>query len=169
MAKWTLAPEGSPPLTVELERRGDRFQVLLDGRTIEGDARGTPGGEWLIVTGGRRHRCYAARVDDEVHVWVDGEGYRFAIVDPQRRPSRSAQALPASGEIPAPMPGQVLKVLVGAGDSVAEHSPLVIMESMKMELTAAAPAAGKVVEVRCHPGQMVDVGDILVRLEPDSV
>ena len=47
------------------------------------------------------------------------------------------------------MPGQVLEVLVSAGDTVAAGEPLVRMESMKLQLTVPAPGDGTVAEVRC--------------------
>jgi 3-methylcrotonyl-CoA carboxylase alpha subunit len=46
------------------------------------------------------------------------------------------------------MPGNVVKVMVAAGDTVEKGAPLVIIESMKMEHTVEAPEAGKVLEVR---------------------
>ena len=64
------------------------------------------------------------------------------------------------------MPGTVLKVCVQAGDRVEPQAPLVVVESMKMEMTLAAPAAARVREVVCAVGQMVEPGTVLVRLEP---
>ena len=71
----------------------------------------------------------------------------------------------ASGECRAPLPGSVTKVLVAVGAVVAEGEGLVVLEAMKMEHTLRAGGAGTVTEVRCAPGQQVDVGDLLVAVE----
>ena len=52
------------------------------------------------------------------------------------------------------------------GDAVAEGDGLVVLEAMKMEHTLRADGAGTVGEVHCRAGQQVDVGDLLVAVEP---
>jgi biotin carboxyl carrier protein len=73
--------------------------------------------------------------------------------------------LAAAGECRAPLPGGVTKVLVTAGEAVADGTPLVVLEAMKMEHTLRAAGAGVVAEVRVTEGQQVDVGELLVRVE----
>ena len=36
---------------------------------------------------------------------------------------------------------------------------------MKMEMTLSAPEAATVQEIRCHEGQLVEMGAILIKLE----
>jgi 3-methylcrotonyl-CoA carboxylase alpha subunit len=55
----------------------------------------------------------------------------------------------------APMPGNVIRVLVKAGDEVSSGQPLLVMEAMKMEHTIVAPANGIVEEVLFQPGDLV--------------
>ncbi len=71
-----------------------------------------------------------------------------------------------AGECRAPLPGAISKVLVVAGDQVAEGDGLVVLEAMKMEHTLRANGAGTVTVVQCEPGQQVDVNDLLVTVEP---
>jgi acetyl/propionyl-CoA carboxylase alpha subunit len=78
----------------------------------------------------------------------------------------SGAAGAAAGECRAPLPGQVLTVLVGPGDAVAEGDGLVVVEAMKMEHTLRAAGAGRVGEVKVVPGDQVDVGQLLVSVEP---
>jgi biotin carboxyl carrier protein len=56
-------------------------------------------------------------------------------------------------------------VLAEPGATVSAHAPLVVIESMKMELTVTAPADGNVAEVLCEPGGRVDRGAVLLRME----
>jgi 3-methylcrotonyl-CoA carboxylase alpha subunit len=55
----------------------------------------------------------------------------------------------------APMPGNVIRVLVKAGDEVSSGQPLLVLEAMKMEHTIVAPANGIVEEVFFQPGDLV--------------
>ena len=63
------------------------------------------------------------------------------------------------------MPGKLLRLEVAIGDTVAVKQPVAIMESMKMETTLYAPMAGRVSEIRCEPGQTVDIGQVILVIE----
>jgi urea carboxylase len=74
--------------------------------------------------------------------------------------------LPANGRaIAAHLAGNVWKVPVQAGDSVNPGDALVIVESMKMEISISAPCAGTVLKVFCREGSMVAAGQDLIVLE----
>ena len=60
--------------------------------------------------------------------------------------------------------GSVWKIEVAVGDSVAEDEPLLILESMKMEIPLLAPQAGVVREILVKEGEAVAEGDIAVIL-----
>ncbi|HEY6549465.1 MAG TPA: biotin/lipoyl-containing protein, partial [Vicinamibacteria bacterium] len=68
-------------------------------------------------------------------------------------------------QIKAPMPGKVVRVLVGPGDEVAAGAGLVVVEAMKMENELRAPRAGRVLEAAVREGQTVETGALLVVLE----
>jgi len=63
------------------------------------------------------------------------------------------------------VPGNVWKLLVEEGQSVQAGDTLAIIESMKMEITVTAHAAGTVRDLRAGPGRNVKAGDVLVVLE----
>ncbi|HWX39572.1 MAG TPA: acetyl-CoA carboxylase biotin carboxylase subunit [Blastocatellia bacterium] len=75
-------------------------------------------------------------------------------------PEISAEQADAS----APMPGQVLKVLVTPGQQVSAGDPLIILEAMKMEQTLKAAMDGFVEAVLVGPGDIVAPGDSLVHI-----
>jgi biotin carboxyl carrier protein len=74
-------------------------------------------------------------------------------------------AAAADGDVRAPMPGQVLLVHAAAGDTVAAGDPLVVLESMKMELVLTAPLDGRVAELTVAVGDKVAVDQPLARVE----
>jgi len=68
-------------------------------------------------------------------------------------------------EVVAEMVANVWKVVVEPGSAVAEGDPLVILESMKMEIPVESPAAGTVKEVRVAEGGVVQEGDVIAVIE----
>jgi biotin carboxyl carrier protein len=76
-----------------------------------------------------------------------------------------APAAPVAGEaVTAPMPGNILKVNVTAGQAVKEGDVLVVLEAMKMENEILAPKACTVKQVLVSKGSTVDTGATLVVL-----
>ena len=68
-------------------------------------------------------------------------------------------------DIPAPMSGSVLEVLVEVGDAVGARQDLLVLESMKMEIPVECPDVGVVTEVLVSPEQTVEEGQLLLRME----
>jgi acetyl/propionyl-CoA carboxylase alpha subunit len=69
-----------------------------------------------------------------------------------------------SGTVQAPMPGRIVKLLVGPGDTVAAGAGLLVMEAMKMENEIGAPHAGTVSRVLVRAGDTVERDAALVEL-----
>ncbi|MFN8946389.1 MAG: biotin/lipoyl-binding carrier protein [Alphaproteobacteria bacterium] len=61
--------------------------------------------------------------------------------------------------------GKVWKVTASTGQSLAEDDPIVILESMKMEIPVPAPVACKVIEVLVAEGDAVTEGDVIAHIE----
>ena len=64
-------------------------------------------------------------------------------------------------EVISEMVANVWKVVVAAGDAVVAGDPLVILESMKMEIPVEAPEGGTVTEIRVQEGGVVQEGDVI--------
>jgi acetyl/propionyl-CoA carboxylase alpha subunit len=75
-----------------------------------------------------------------------------------------AQAASEHESAYAPMPGQVLRVLVEVGQRVLAGDALVILEAMKMEQTLRAATEGRVETVLVKQGDVVAPGDRLVEI-----
>jgi acetyl-CoA carboxylase biotin carboxyl carrier protein len=69
-----------------------------------------------------------------------------------------------SEEIHAELVGSVLRVEVAPGDVVTPGDPLVILESMKMEIPVHPERGGTVSSIAVTPGDVVSEGDLLVVL-----
>lgn len=68
-------------------------------------------------------------------------------------------------KVTAPMPGNVIKVLVSAGDKVTKGQKLLVFEAMKMENDLTSPCDGTVVEVKATEGSVIAAGELLVVIE----
>ena len=68
----------------------------------------------------------------------------------------------AGEPVNAPMPGNILKVNVTAGQAVKSGDVLCILEAMKMENEIMAPKDGTVTQVLVSKGNTVDTGAPLV-------
>ena len=61
--------------------------------------------------------------------------------------------------------GTVWKVTASVGGRLAPDDPIVVLESMKMEIPVAAPAAGVLRELLVKPGDPVHEGQAVAVLE----
>lgn len=68
-------------------------------------------------------------------------------------------------EVKAHITGVVFQVTSAVGDSLAAGDPVIVLESMKMEIPVEAPRAGVVKEIVVSEGQTVQEGDTIAVLE----
>jgi acetyl-CoA carboxylase biotin carboxyl carrier protein len=69
-------------------------------------------------------------------------------------------------EVRTDVAGRVWKIEVRVGDTVEADAPLLILESMKMEVPVPAPVAGTVLELPVGEGDAVDEDAVVAVLEP---
>ena len=81
-------------------------------------------------------------------------------------PAPKAAPAPAAGGITvnAPMPGNILKMNVKVGDTVAAGGLVCILEAMKMENEIFSEKGGKVIAINAPAGTAVQSGDAIVTL-----
>lgn len=65
----------------------------------------------------------------------------------------------------APMPGEIVKVLVKAGDKIQSGKGLLVMSSMKMETTIEAHTDGEVEEVFVAEKSFVEANTLLIKMK----
>ena len=86
-----------------------------------------------------------------------------AVAAPQ---AAAPQAAPVGNaeDVPAPLSGNIWKVLVSPNQQVNEGDTLVILEAMKMETEIKAAHSGVVVNINVKEGDSVTVGQVLLSL-----
>jgi 3-methylcrotonyl-CoA carboxylase alpha subunit len=128
---------------VEVLSMGDgEIRATVDGRVLEGG----------FAVSGR-----------SVEVFLGGSAY--ALERPAPPDVEGAAEAVDRASLTAPMPGTVVKVLVGEGDEVEEGQTLLVLEAMKMEQSVAAPYAGTVRALPFDEGSRVPGGAVLAELE----
>ena len=128
-------------------------EVVLSGPPVEAAGAGEgltvtatllPGGRELAVTVG----------GETLTLPLAGEGEKATVQD-------------GSGEVRAPLAGQVIQIL-DTGSPVEEGEVVAVIESMKMHWEIRAPVAGVLAEVEAGPGDAVAAGAVLLWIVPSA-
>jgi acetyl-CoA/propionyl-CoA carboxylase biotin carboxyl carrier protein len=152
--RWLLTAPGGRTAAVTL--RGD--DVTVDDETFV--ATGVLDGDDVLLTRDGRTTRWVTAVDGET-VWVGRDGAAWPLHETVLH-LRGDDAHAHDGDVTSPMPGSVIAVHVGAGETVTKGQPLVVVEAMKMEHTLVAPLDGTTSEVLVRVGQQVAVDELLV-------
>jgi oxaloacetate decarboxylase alpha subunit len=113
---------------------------------------------------------YTVEVNGKEYVVAVSEGGEISQIQGGGDAGGSGQAgapasAPTDGEpVPAPLGGNIFKVLVSPGDAVEEGDVMIILEAMKMETEVRAPKAGTIGEVFIKVGDAVSVGDEMLTI-----
>ncbi len=108
-----------------------------------------------------------AAFDEERARW-EAAGSSIATAEPPEPPdSQGPAALPPGWvAVFAEVPGNMWKIDVKKGQKIPIGSRLAIIESMKMEISVHAPAAGEIGDVFCAEGRVVSAGQVLFSIKP---
>ena len=90
----------------------------------------------------------------------------LAITEKDRFPSKKDEK--AKGGYIAPMPSQIVKILVEEGQEVKSGDSLIVITSMKMENTIAADEDGVVEAIFTNEGANVEAGFLLIQLKSEA-
>ena len=142
--------------------------------------------EYKIKINDRTYTVNIGRItDDSVDVTLDGREYKVDVEAPMKKASKTpvikrqhhvvnAAEVPdrtsppgvstGSGDVVAPLPGIILKLLVKEGDTVNEGQPTAIMEAMKMENEIESPVSGTVEKIMVSEGESVLENAVIMKV-----
>lgn len=113
---------------------------------------------------GKSHSALVAKRGDETLISFKGQAFSVK----QAAVGGIGEAEGDSGEIRAPLPGQIVEVSVQPGDSVVKGQRLMVMEAMKMHQALTAPFDGTVDKVLAALGDQAAEGQLLLHVSPTS-
>jgi biotin carboxyl carrier protein len=93
------------------------------------------------------------------------EPVRAAPAPPPAAPAPVPAAAAGPGEVPSPLAGRVIAIIVQPGQDVKENDHILTIEAMKMNTFVFAPKAGKVAEIKVSVGDAVAEGQVLTRIQ----
>ncbi len=158
--------EHSVEVALTPKRRADTYRVGVAGQpemTVELNA--WDGADMTLTMDGHRRRVTLAH--DDGQWWVHTPKCDVALRTLPRLPEPHPPA-DAGGSLRAPMPGQVLAVLVAVGQHVVKGDALVKLEAMKMEHTIRTMADGVVTAVYFGAGDTVTADALLIQVSEDA-
>jgi 3-methylcrotonyl-CoA carboxylase alpha subunit len=121
--------------------------------------------EFQATIGGKLHRIHVVQVGLKLTIIEDGIHWRLEIEDVI---SAAEAVVSGHARIVSPMPGTIVRLLVGEGTNISRGSALIVVEAMKMEHAVVAPADGRVGRIHYRAGETVAEGAELMEFEADK-
>lgn len=114
---------------------------------------------------GIKYKAHVSTDKKSIYVWIDGNSFKFELIDEEHSDADDTQENLNRQEVTAPMPGNIVKVMVKLDQEIGEATPLLIVEAMKMETTLYSQISGFVKEINCKEKEQVDSDKVLIVIE----
>jgi len=142
------------------------MRFYVDGAEVELDTHAVEvvqlSDRLMVRTAEGSFSALAVRHGDSTYVSFKGRQYRID----ERNPTKRIGLQASSGEIRAPMPGQIVAIRRQTGDNVAKGDTILVLEAMKTQQPFAAPFDGIVSKILVSQGEQVGDGSLLAVVEP---
>jgi acetyl/propionyl-CoA carboxylase alpha subunit len=148
--------------TLDLTSSGKSHQITMGEKTVNVEILGIQDGQLNLLIDGERATAYVSSDNNKRWVTING---RTTLLTKSSGAKRSGAKHDHSGEMTAPMPGQVRAVNVSEGDTVTKGQTLIVLEAMKMEMKIQAPSDGVVKKMFVKQGQTVEREQVLIEID----
>jgi biotin carboxyl carrier protein len=140
-------------------------QLAVNGKPVQASLTALNNGGLMLLRNENRARelHVQSQGNSAYAVMVNGR-HLVAQVEKGNGKNRKRLDPAAAGAIKAPMPGMVVNVLVKEGQQVASGEPLVVLESMKMQMQLRSPVSGHIARVAVQNRAQVEKGVLLVQV-----
>lgn len=148
-----------------LSRDGGGYRIVIGDRAyrVEVEKFGQAGRSLIIE--GAQHEVVVRALGDGRYQVASARGLVVVdVVDPLThlaRVTHGGDAAAGAGRTTAYMPGRVVGLLVGVGDTVEPGQGVLVLEAMKMENEIAAERGGVLRRFFVEEGEAVESGDEL--------
>ncbi len=153
-------------IDVEFNFTNGVAQLSHDGYVYRAEASEPEPGLFVIILNNRVYRCVVEKSPNGGNeVTVNGKRVPAAARDKKHLRGNAGASGGGRVLLSSPMPGKVVRLLLSAGEELAAHQGVLIVEAMKMQNEVQSPRAGKVVEICVSEGQTVDAGETLAIID----
>jgi biotin carboxyl carrier protein len=154
-------------LDLDLDRAAGKWRCRVDGREVAIDAVSTQSDVLSLLIEGKAHQIRRERLSSEIRIWVGDHSFAAEVNDPRSLRHRKSRADGGKGprQLVAPMPGKVVRFLVGENSPVEAGQGVVVVEAMKMQNEIKSPKKGIVLKLAVVEGATVNAGDVLAIVE----
>jgi len=161
----TTLHSGGATFTVEYSQNGDEYEAVVNGQsTCVRLLSVHDGALTFLIDGQPLHVCLASD-GPRTMVAIEGRVYEFTQMQEKQARTRQHDVGKMSPQVRSPMPGKILAVQAAENTVVEAGQPLVLLEAMKMENILSAEGTARVKKIHVSPGDLVDLGQLLVELE----
>jgi len=152
---------------LELDLTAGGCNCRLDGREVQVDAVVTQPDILSLIVEGRAYEVRRERIAGDWRIWVGDRLHAAEVRDPKSLRGRKLRADHDKGarRLLAPMPGKVVRLLVGVNSPVEAGQGVVVVEAMKMQNEIKSPKKGIVKKLVVAEGTAVNAGDVLAIVE----
>jgi biotin carboxyl carrier protein len=152
---------------LELERAEAGWRCRLDGREMQMNAVLARRDVLSVLIGGKAYEIKREWTTTDMHLWVGSVRYLAELRDPRSLRSRRGADAEEKGpkKLLAPMPGKVVRVLIGEQQAVEAGQSILVVEAMKMQNEIKSPKKGTVQKIVAAEGANVNAGDVLAIVE----
>jgi len=151
---------------LELNRADGRWSCRLDGREVGVDAILARPDVLSLRIANQAYEVKCERVAGDLHLWVGSARFAAEVRDPRSFRGR-ARMMDDHGprKLTAPMPGKVVRVLIGQGTEVEAGTGVLVVEAMKMQNEVKSPKKGTIQKILVSEGAAVNAGEVLAIVE----
>lgn len=141
-----------------------KFEIKTGEEIYEVDFFSAEENRLIIEIDKHRMRFFIAQNESEIFIQHPSAGtFRLKQVPRFTEPGNES----AKGGYVAPMPGEIVKVLVNVGEKVLSGKGLLVMSSMKMETTIEAHTDGEIEEIFVSEKNFVEAGTVLLKMKAE--
>jgi biotin carboxyl carrier protein len=143
-------------------------EVTVNGKSVQASlTQLNNGGLMLLRKENRAREMHVLPQGNSAYAVMVNGRHLIAQVEKGNGKSKKRTEQANQGAVNAPMPGMVVDVLVREGQRVSSGEPLVVLESMKMQMQLRSPFTGQVRQVNVCNQSQVEKGALLVQVAGD--
>ena len=153
-----------------LRQEGNLLEIKIDNQVYSLDLMHTSDGTFSIINNGHSYNIELVQQDQpkKYTAFTLYKTFDIEVIDAETRYliNRDGGAMHSNeNAIISPMPGKIVRILLGQGDQVKKGETVVIISAMKMESEYKSPREGIIKRVNVKEGDTVESNQVLIEIE----